>query len=206
MSHHSGTHHSGQPDFPHPPDSRRMFFALPLTEPPAANQAPYQRLCQLKDAIPGKGRTVPDANLHMTLAFLGQITDKQASQLIRDVSQLAIPAFSMHFNLLRYWKRSRVLWLGSDTCPEPLELLATQLNGLAQALGLRQDTRRYTPHITLRKNLRQRPVLPDEQPDFLFHFQRFGLYISETNGPGVRYRLANQWPLIQPEIAVQDSE
>ncbi|WP_160296967.1 RNA 2',3'-cyclic phosphodiesterase [Photobacterium halotolerans] len=206
MTHHSGTHHSRQPGLPHPPDSQRMFFALPLTEPPAANLAPYQRLCQLKDAIPGKGRTVSDANLHLTLAFLGHITDEQTGQLIRAVSQLAVPAFSMHFNLLRYWKRSRVLWLGGDICPEPLAHLAAQLSQLALELGLRHDTRRYTPHITLRKNLRQRPVIPDQQPDFLFHFQRFGLYISEPDGPRVRYRLTHQWPLIQPEIPVQDSE
>ncbi|MBV7261963.1 RNA 2',3'-cyclic phosphodiesterase [Photobacterium sp. WH24] len=206
MSHDSGSHYFRQPDFPPQPGSQRMFFALPLTAPPAANLAPYQGLCQLKDALPGKGRTIPDANLHLTLAFLGQITDEQTRQLVAAVNQLTIPAFSMHFNLLRYWKRSRVLWLGGDICPEPLGRLAEQLNQLALDLGLIQDARRYTPHITLRKNLRQRPVIPDEQPDFLFHFQRFGLYISEPDGPGVRYRLANQWPLIQPEIAVQDSE
>ncbi|QUJ67050.1 RNA 2',3'-cyclic phosphodiesterase [Photobacterium sp. GJ3] len=183
-------------------DGKRMFFALPLTEPPAENLQPYQQLCHFKDHFPGRGRVVPDANLHLTLAFLGQVTEAQQQQLIQATEQLTIPAFNVVFNFIRYWKRSRVIWMGAEQSPPALLQLAEQLGEIAEATGLPRDTRQYTPHITLKKNVRQRPVLDSLSPDFHFHFQRFGLYISEVDGPGVRYRLVNQWPL---HHASQDS-
>ncbi|KDM92693.1 RNA 2',3'-cyclic phosphodiesterase [Photobacterium galatheae] len=184
--------------------SQRMFFALPLNEPPAANQTPFQRLCQLKESFPGKGRTVPDANLHLTLAFLGQVTTQQRDQLLALVDPLEIPAFAILFNHLGYWKRSKVLWLGSEETPDALLMLTQQLSQCAQAVGLPQEDRTYRPHITLRRNVWHRPAQQEAQDTFHFHFQRFGLYISDPSRSGVNYRLAREWSLISEENAPQD--
>lgn len=185
--------------------SQRMFFALPLNEPPAVNQEVLQRLCQLKNAYPGKGRAVPDTNLHLTLAFLGQVTAQQRDLLLTEVDQLRIPAFSVRFDQLGYWKRSKVLWLGSEETPGELLLLAQQLSRCALTVGLPQEERAYKPHITLRRNVWHRPGLQNEQDTFHFHFQRFGLYISAPDRSGVNYRLAREWLLLTEQNAAQDS-
>lgn len=176
----------------------RLFFALSLDQTPAAKQA-FHRLCQVAKALPGKGRPVPTANLHLTLAFLGMVTNEQKQQLIDLTDNIAIPPFSLRCSHLHYKKRNQLIWLGSDNVPLALEQLAARLKQAAEQVGLEQEARRFTPHITLKKRLRHLDEELPGQADFTFHFQHFGLYISEPAdteyGAGVRYRCLHKWPL-----------
>lgn len=186
----------------------RLFFALALESP--TNQPAFRQLCQLIQILPGDGRRVPDCNLHLTLAFLGLVSELQKEHLLALTSALTLPAFSLHTSILKYQKRSRLIWLGCNNVPAPLEQLAADLKEAAEQVGLKQEGRKYTPHITLKKHVRQRPESLPENNDFTFHFQHFGLYISEqvktARGSGVRYRCLQQWPLSQTKPDNQDPE
>ena len=187
----------------------RLFFALALDQTPADRHT-FRQLCLLAKTLPGRGRPIPDDNLHITLAFLGMVAPEQKQQLISLADDIAVPPFSLCCSQLRYRKRSQLIWLGSDSVPAPLEQLAARLKQAAEQVGLEQDERRFTPHITLKKRIRRLPeALPDEV-NFLFHFQHFGLYISEPAeteyGSGVRYRCLKQWRLSQATPDNQDTE
>ncbi|WP_064601940.1 RNA 2',3'-cyclic phosphodiesterase [Photobacterium sp. J15] len=178
--------------------NERLFFALALDQP-AENRQAFRQLCHFSSQLPEGGRRVPNRNLHLTLAFLGQVTLEQKSLLIKLTEQISVNSFTIHCSLLRYWKRSKILWLGSEEAPPQLYLLADELKSAAQAVGLEQDERDYIPHITLKKQFPRRPDPMPQSPQLSFHFQHFGLYISEpcqtTHGSGVQYRCLQQWPL-----------
>ncbi|MEJ2763993.1 RNA 2',3'-cyclic phosphodiesterase [Photobacterium sp. MCCC 1A19761] len=180
-----------------PSAPERLFFALPL-DIPAENSSAFHQLRQLPRMMPGEGRPVPAANLHLTLAFLGNVNAPQKAQLCQLANTLEGPAFTLTTTELKYKKRSRLIWLGC-TLPEPLALLAENLKAVAEQVGLPQETRPYSPHITLLKHLRNRPDALPEIPPMTFHIRHFGLYISEQfnspGGGGVHYRCLKQWPL-----------
>lgn len=186
----------------------RLFFALALDTP--ANQRAFLQLCQLAQILPGEGRQVPDSNLHLTLAFLGPVDEQQKAHLIDLTNAVTVPSFTFHASVLKYRKRNRLIWLGGNIIPAPLAQLASDLKEAAIQTGLEQEERSYKPHITLKKQVRQRPDPMPENVDFSFYFQHFGLYISEqvntARGSGVRYRCLRQWPLTPTQPDNQDLE
>ena len=227
--------------------TERLFFALgidhtlvdPFDSPNNGRKTPFHRLCHFNQTLHQHcfptatsettnnaldlGRCVPEENLHVTLAFLGNITPAQKAFLLAQASQITIPAFSLNFDHIGYWPSSRMLWLGTHQASNHLLDLARQLQQMAKAAGVHQLDRTYVPHITLRKQVppSSQVILERqyEQEIFSFHFQHFGLYISEqfqakqsqadlqgsNHLPQVHYRCLHQWPL-QIKKSKQDAE
>ena len=175
---------------------QRLFFALS----PDHGGDDFQRLTKLSAQCGIFGRPVVTDNLHITLAFLGMVTDQQAAMVVAAAGQLAPPpAFSVNLDTLGYWKRSKVIWVAPDKPPQALLALAQQLKALALDCGLEQESRPYRPHVTLAKSVAKRPEQLPQADEIGFHFNHFGLYISKPvshNGrQGVQYLQLGRWPL-----------
>ncbi|AJR07480.1 RNA 2',3'-cyclic phosphodiesterase [Photobacterium gaetbulicola] len=175
---------------------QRLFFAL---SPDHSSDA-FHRLARLSSQCCRLGRPVSQENLHITLAFLGMVTDEQTNSIVAAAQQLtAPPAFSLRLTTLGYWKRSKVIWLAPEQPPLPLLALAQQLKSLVESCGLEQESRPFKPHITLAKSVAKRPERLPAFDKIDFHFKHFGLYISKpvSHGcrQGVQYQLLSQWPL-----------
>ena len=175
---------------------QRLFFALS----PDRSSEDFQRLARLSSQCGHFGRSVATDNLHITLAFLGMVTDEQAASVVAATEQLAAPrAFSLKLDTLGYWKRSKVIWLAPEHPPQALLTLAQQIKSLAIECGLEQESRPYKPHITLAKSVARRPEQLPPLGKIDFHFNHFGLYISKPvshNGrQGVQYIQLGKWPL-----------
>ncbi|MCG7499438.1 RNA 2',3'-cyclic phosphodiesterase [Vibrio sp. Of7-15] len=183
--------------------SERLFFALgfeaPLTK---EQQHSFTALCQLSEHLDGNGYSVPQGNLHITLAFLGQVTHQQKQLLILKTKEIQHPYIQLQCQSLNYWKQSKVVWLGCDFIPSPLAMLAKDLKEVAIASGLPQESRRYTPHFTLKKNVTTPPSQNQLSDPINFTFTNFGLYCSETvhskSKSSVQYKCLQQWPLMKP--------
>jgi 2'-5' RNA ligase len=207
--------------------TERLFFALGL--PPKTNEKndgnlkPYQQLCQLKNTVAAEmqGKPVINNNLHITLAFLGAVNQQQKQRLIANVNQIIAPqAFSVSCSGLHYWSRSQVIWLDCHAYhpvyQQPSTALQTLVCLLQQAVSHSMSdnvristnnqapTSGYIPHITLCKKVTSRSHLPSLSQQLDFHFQHFGLYISETiktaHGSDVQYRCLQQWALAAAHI------
>lgn len=112
-----------------------------------------------------EGRFVPPENYHLTLAFLGDITESQAEAAMDAVEEACAgqPPITLEPHGLGCFGRGRAatLWLGFSTTPQ-LEELADRTRRALTARGLAFDGKPFRPHLTLARAARlpQGP-LPD---------------------------------------------
>lgn len=132
--------------------SLRLFFAL------WPDDATASALLQLQASIQGK--KVPYANLHMTLAFLGQQPLAVLPRLKDILARLPRTDILLTLDRVGYFPRNRIAWAGPRRIPAELGALHEQL---VQALADRQVAfdreHRYTPHVTLARDAALPPDL-----------------------------------------------
>lgn len=122
----------------------RLFIAIEL--PDDLKMA----LKRLRTDIPG-ARWVPAEQIHLTLAFLGEVEEKTVRKLTGELARIQAPAFELCFTGTGCFPnrhRPRVLWIGLE--PEPrLTDLAARVQEAVLACGIPQEERPFSPHITL---------------------------------------------------------
>ena len=129
----------------------RLFFAL---WPGAAAQERLEGEARMMASEFG-GKPVPADKIHLTLAFLGELTPEQGVEAFG----LAKPFTSFRMRLDRWggFRRSKVGWAGCSRVPPRLVELQSALEmGLREA-GFTLEERPFAPHVTLVRKL-ERPV------------------------------------------------
>jgi len=122
----------------------RLFIATDLPEPVR------NRFARLRSDIPGTRWVAPE-QLHLTLAFLGEVDASGCEQLQAELAKIEADSFTLHFGrtgCFPHPRNPRVLWIGLR--PEPSLLRLAQLVREAVLLrGIPQEEHPFTPHITL---------------------------------------------------------
>ena len=171
-------------------EHERLFFAL---WPTAAEQKAWAKA--VEPVLAGlDGKPVPRRNLHATLVFLGDVAVPARRQLMAQMQTLFVPRFQLCFDHLHYQRRSRLLWWGAGRVPDALTELLTGLQGLASAIGKESERRRYRPHLTLMRKLRQPPA-NIELPPHTWSVEQFALVRSELSPQGARYEVLRRGQL-----------
>ena len=194
------------------PRRRRLFFAL---WPDAACRERLENALQATPAgivasaggVPSAasvasgaqaGRRVPPADWHVTLCFLGAVPDSLLMALQAGAARLHAPAFTLHFDRVRYWKQARVLALLGD-CPPAAAALSAALRALGRELGLAPEDKPLRPHITLVRGLRASAWHGRRESalELVLPATRFDLAesIEPAVAPAARYRSLAAWPL-----------
>jgi 2'-5' RNA ligase len=121
----------------------RAFVAIPMPEDAAARLAALVRGLAV-------GRRVPEENLHLTLAFLGEVTDDGLEELHDTLSGLRAAPVELRFEGLGLFgeDRPRALWAAVAADPG-LAALQKQVEKAARRAGLAPEARRFVPHVTL---------------------------------------------------------
>lgn len=113
----------------------RLFFAIwPPTETAAALHGWSKRL---------QGRATPAANIHLTLAFLGEADPAKAASAARAVRA---PRHELVFDVARYVKRNEMIWAVAREAP--VQLVESLHANLAKA-GFSLEKRPFAAHVTL---------------------------------------------------------
>lgn len=173
------------------PDSRRLFFALPLSD--ALQQA---AVAWRATAFPPEaGRPIAAANLHLTLAFLGDVSDRKAEALAALAGNIVQPRFTLTLDDLGHWPRPGVVWLGTRRAPRGLLQLAALLRAQAARNGCPQSAQPFHPHITLLRGAVHPVALPPATPGWTLEATHFCLYESRTERGRTRYQALQSWPL-----------
>lgn len=170
--------------------TRRLFFAL-WPEESLRQQIKRHSKSLLRH---GGGRPVSLGNLHITLAFLGNVDEGQQSCVEHIADNIRCPAFSMTLDHADHWSKPRVLWIGPSETPEVMVTLATELRDGAIGCGIQMDMRPYRAHMTLmRKVARAREDMTIRPFDW--HANSFALVKSVTYQEGVKYEVVKEWLL-----------
>lgn len=122
----------------------RLFVAVPL--PPEVQD----RLERIGFGIPGAA-WVPGENMHITLRFLGEVSNAEAADVDDALSSIRAPAFDLtldgvgHFGSLR---QTRSLWMGVARNPA-LQHLRDKVESALVRFGQPRENRKFVPHVTL---------------------------------------------------------
>jgi len=175
----------------------RLFAALSL--PPDIAMTLSERQSGLRDA-----RWRPLASLHVTLRFFGDITEPLAADLDAELADLAGSGFELALQGVGCFGEGahiEAVWAGvADS--SGLSRLARSCEMAARRAGLKPDTRRYHPHVTLAYLRRPDPVAVAgwiQSNNLLrstsFLVEGFGLYSSWQGREGSHYRLERTYSL-----------
>lgn len=170
---------------------RRLFFALAL---PAKLQK--QVIKWRADNFPqDTGRPVTAANLHITLAFLGEISELKADALTRIAGRIQAQKFSLCLDDIGHWPGSGVVWIGTKRAPNALLQLASVLRSHAARNGCHQSTLPFHPHVSLYRSATRPVAIPPGTPDWQLDAEEFSLYESTYERGRTRYRCLQSWLL-----------
>ena len=143
-----------------------------------------------------RGRIVPRANLHITLAFLGSRPVGELPDVAKALRDAAARVEQPAFRVARYRETRSVGMLVLEEDGRDADRLATDLHARLEALGLyRRETRRWLPHITVAR-FRERPRLRPEIPEFhAFSPSDVAVYHSALSPSGAQYTVLESAPL-----------
>jgi RNA 2',3'-cyclic 3'-phosphodiesterase len=99
-----------------------------------------------------RARRMRRTNLHLTLAFIGDLEPAAASLVATRLAGTAWPEGSWPVDRIGVFDKVRVLWAGSDTDPV-LDSLAGRVRELLDDARVHFDRKAFAPHVTLLRNL-----------------------------------------------------
>jgi 2'-5' RNA ligase len=139
-------------------DSWRIFCAVKL--PQTARDLVLRHIERLKEKVPhAKASWARDANLHLTLKFLGEIPAASVADFSKAVS-LAVsrvqpfPISIEQTGAFPTHGQPRVLWVGINDPSTKLAELHSRLEEESALVGFAKETRAFHPHLTIAR-LRQ---------------------------------------------------
>lgn len=172
---------------------RRLFLALwpdDITRKKLADiQKKFGNNERLKTARP-----VVAANLHITMHFLGAVTEDVHAQLETMLCGVRAQACTLVIDRWGYFPRAKVLWLGAGAAPGALTDLVEQSQTCIQACVDGYEQKRFVPHITLFRKARH-PMEVDDFNPIEWDIDRFALVESVTHPEGPEYRVLKEWML-----------
>ncbi len=176
----------------------RTFIALELPEDFAAETAALARA--LKEHVDGRFMK-PDA-YHLTLAFLGDIDERDLSLAIQATEAACSNGWPIDLRCGGLGtfgrKNDATLWLGIQD-NDPLAQLAFDVREQLMARGVSFDGKMFRPHITIARRARiprgKLPALPFPRPDIA---TRVTVFKSELSPEGASYKPLHTVELVLP--------
>lgn len=111
----------------------------------------------------GRGRFSHPENLHLTLAFLGEVEPGRVAAIRTAMDGVVVPPMELTFDQMGCFRREEddIWWLGLAP-NRALADLQKELSDSLRGRGFALENHRYVPHITLARQVRLRTE-PDER-------------------------------------------
>lgn len=142
----------------------RLFVAVDLDAAARAAVAGEQHRIRAAAAGGSPGgfvRWVKPEHLHITLVFLGEVSEPPLNAVIAAYAEPAsLAAFDLVFEGIGAFPprgSPRALWIGVGDGVEQLLELQRAMEARARALGLQIDARPFSPHLTIGRWKESRP-------------------------------------------------
>lgn len=186
----------------------RAFIAIDLPEAIQValdeQQAAFCKACSSRRG--GEIRWARPEGIHLTLKFLGEISDEQIRRVSEALTKLEpFHKFSIEvrgFGFFPDARRPRVFWAGVAAAPE-LGVLAKRVEASMEKLGFAPEGRIFSPHLTLARLRIPRPqpalqaLIEREGEKSLGRFEvsEFFLFESKLLPQGAEYRKVTRFPV-----------
>ena len=174
----------------------RLFVAL---RPPETVRA---ALLALMGGVPG-ARWQTDAQLHLTLAFIGEVDGDVAMRVDAGLASIASPTLAVSLAGIGHFgaaDRPHALWVGAQP-GDALAALAAKVTRACRHAGAAVERRAFVPHVTLaRLNRAAGPIAPflAAHGDFRappWRAEGFALYESRLGAGAAAYTPLRDYPL-----------
>ncbi len=169
--------------------TKKLFLGISL------NDRQRQEIVRLQSYLGDDLRLVPAANLHITLAFFGQVSNKIQRKLEKRIAALHKPPFSVTLDQLSHWQKPRILCLSGASKDKGLLQIVQECQLLAADLHLHHSEHVFTAHITLARKAQHRPVLQIPLKPLLIQPDAIHLFESKSGPQGVEYPILASWPV-----------
>ena len=188
----------------------RAFIGIGLPDEVQASLAALQReLAQSRADV----KWVEPSNLHLTLKFLGEISEAQRQVVELLVKRLAAqtPPFLLRLEGAGAFpsiRAPRVVWVGMGQGNDVVARLAESIEREGAVIPLRREERPFTPHLTLGRvrSGRHRRELTHQLESFTWappppwQVALLTLYQSVLSSAGPRYAVLAEVPLRKLEV------
>ena len=170
----------------------RVFFALW----PDADARERLAALSRKLAERTKGRPPPAANLHVTLAFVGEVPSARIGALCAIGASVAASAapFVLTLDRTGTFGGTGITWAGASALPPPLAELVRDLSDALAAQDFAVEQRPFSAHVTLVRRCKASEVGSVAAP-IVWTVTRLALDASEPGSGPPRYRDLATWPL-----------
>jgi RNA 2',3'-cyclic 3'-phosphodiesterase len=166
----------------------RLFFALW----PPLGAAEVLRAWARRVRRTIGGSVVRARNIHLTLAFLGDVDEARVPELRR--FQVWGERHALPIERTGYWLRNRILWVGPETVPTPAVVLVDRLRGMLAARNFRSESAAFAAHVTLLRKAGEPEDLPP-LPELDWPVEEFVLVQSLLSAEGSRYEILQRYAL-----------
>jgi 2'-5' RNA ligase len=173
-------------------NGRRLFFALwPSDEFRGEIVSATQAIARNSG-----GRVIPPENLHVTLLFLGQVSESRFAAVQQAGDACANePAFELSFDRAEVWGRANLLCLTTSATPAEATALAEKIRHSLREETLGTSEHEFRPHITLARDLPRRRH-PEPINSLRTKVNEFVLVESRPGPSGSQYSVLARWPLV----------
>ena len=154
-------------------------------------------------------RWVKPENIHLTVVFMGNIKSDDLGRLGAEVEDVCSGYGTFDIALkgmgcFPNWHRPRVLWMGLDGNLGRLSQFRDDLQKSLKAFGIKEERRRFKPHLTLAR-FRSTRKIGSELEEILKAYEALEspsesvrelfLFKSELKTGGAVYTKLKSWPL-----------
>ncbi|MGX5174944.1 RNA 2',3'-cyclic phosphodiesterase [Aliikangiella sp. IMCC44653] len=174
----------------------RAFFAIDLSPQEKIKLLELQN--QVSESLAAQGiqfSKVATENLHITLCFVGKISDSELELLLDCNPTFDVMPSAIAANTVCYWASSKLIYLSIEDHAGLLSQLKAQIEKTLTCCGIYQfDKKPFIPHITLFRQLSSEPQLFNELATSV-QINEVDLMLSNPQQPANRYQSVQSWRL-----------
>jgi len=119
-----------------------------------------------------KAKPVKLQNMHFTVQFLGEVSEKMIGKISDALNSIEFSAFSISFTGIGVFPKPnspRVIWIGTDDGINKLEKLAEMIRSKLSHLGFSPD-KKFKPHVTIFRVKNKIGDMPDKLEKFSSYY------------------------------------
>jgi len=177
----------------------RAFFGIPLDK--ATIKRLLQDISMLSLALGDNVRWSKPDLWHITVKFLANVHPSDLASLAEaaDLFAQVTQTFPLQITKIACFPRPKARIIAAYIAPNPnLHALLGQLDQIGEKMGIKMETRRYRPHITLGKfKSETQYVEPILYPNFQTNINKIVLYQSKPSAEGSHYLPLQQFALCE---------